>query len=90
MNIAQAQYMVLDKETLEAIDKMTRSQKEMILKANGWMSWWSEENWIETSVRDTPGVNIDYLGISFDKAVIRCFQQIEYRKEYDKWVTRTL
>jgi hypothetical protein len=57
----------------EKFREYTDKQKKDYLKAHGWNTLWSEDNWVHTSWYNNPKVNIDWAGVplqlAFNQAV---------------------
>ena len=52
----------------EEYKQYTEAQKRTYLKAHGWNTLWSEDNWVHTSWYNKPGMDIDRAGMSTDYA----------------------
>lgn len=50
------------------IHRLDVFQKRKLLIENGWETLWNEDNWIKTSWKDDPRINIDMAGYSLDAA----------------------
>ena len=57
---------------------LTREEKIAFIKANGWFSMWSEDNWL-TSRQNSH----DWSGRSLESAYQQCLEDIDYDNEFD-------
>ena len=57
---------------------LTREEKIAFIKANGWFSMWSEDNWLTSRLNSH-----DWGGRSLESAYQQCLEDIDYDNEFD-------
>lgn len=56
---------------------MTYQMMAAVLTSNGWQTLWADNNWIKSCWLDDRKINVDWAGMSTEKAFEKCMEEIE-------------